>query len=512
MKMRIQFMKLPAALLMLLCIHAGAQPSRRSGSTRPNIIYILADDLGYGDLSVYQPQGRIRTPHIDRLASEGMRFTDAHSPSGVCTPTRYALLTGRYPWRSRLPVGVLRGYSRPLIEADRPTVASLLTAKGYATAVIGKWHLGMGWTPKPEHAHLLHQQGYGINDEMDPDHIDFGKDLSEGPNTVGFGYSYVLPASLDMPPYVYVQDHRLTEPLTSRTPLHKPDTGYAGAFWREGLMTPSFDFHDVLPNFIRKAQDFLRTQQASNPFFLYLPLPAPHTPWMPVDPWKGGSQAGEYGDFVEQLDAGIGRLLATLDSMGLAKNTLVVFTSDNGPYWRDDYISKYGHRSAGPLRGMKGDAYEGGHRVPFIVRWPGHVAPGSVSDATTTLANLMATVSEITGENNRKFVPEDSYSILSVLTGKNDRVPGQPAVVHHSSVGFYAVRMGDWKLIEGLGSGGFTVPKQIKPKPGAPAMQLFNLRQDIGEKRDLIAERPDKAAELKAMLDRIRQASRRETD
>lgn len=234
-------MKLLAGVIFLaqLC---SAQPTGRVNLTRPNIIYMLADDLGYGDLSAYQPQGKIRTPHIDRLAAQGMRFTDAHSPSGVCTPTRYALLTGRYPWRSLLPVGVLRGYSRPLIEADRPTVASLLQSKGYQTAVIGKWHLGLGWTPRPEHLDSLQKPLYGIYDEMRPQHIDFSKEVSAGPNTVGFGYSYILPASLDMPPYAYLQDHRLIEPLTAYTSLHKPDTGFAGAFWREGLQAPSLIF------------------------------------------------------------------------------------------------------------------------------------------------------------------------------------------------------------------------------------------------------------------------------
>lgn len=504
-------MKLLAAVVFTAQLST-AQPPRRVDLSRPNIIYILADDLGYGDLSVYQPQGKIRTPHIDRLAAQGMRFTDAHSPSGVCTPTRYALLTGRYPWRSRLPVGVLRGYSRPLIEDDRPTVASLLQSQGYQTAVIGKWHLGLGWTPRPEHLDSLQKPLYGISEEMRPLHIDFSKDVTQGPNTVGFGYSYILPASLDMPPYAYLQDHRLTEPLTASTALHKPDTGYAGAFWREGLQAPSFDFNDVLPQFFRKAGDFLRAQQASKPFFLYLPLPAPHTPWMPIHPWKNRSAAGEYGDFVEQLDNSVGQLIATLDSMGFRENTLVVFTSDNGPYWRNDYISKYGHRSAGPFRGMKGDAYEGGHRVPFIVRWPAQVDAGTVSHATTTLANLMMTVADITGTNNRKNIPEDSYSILPVLQGKSDRVPKQPAVVHHSSVGFYALRLGDWKLIEGLGSGGFTNPRQIKPMPGGASMQLFNLQEDPGEQHDQILQQQEKAAILKAMLDKIRSSSQRVID
>jgi arylsulfatase A len=226
---------------------------------------------------------------------------------------------------------------------------------------------------------------------------------------------------------------------------------------------------------------------------------------MPIAPWKGRSAVGEYGDFTEQVDASVGAILHTLDSMGLSKNTIVVFTSDNGPYWRSDYISRFNHRSAGPWRGMKGDAFEGGHRIPFIVSWPGKVKPGSVSHATTTLANLMSTAADITGDRDPRHVPEDSYSILPVLTGKTAKVNGQPAVVHSSSVGFFAVRVGEWKLIEGLGSGGFSTPKQIKPKPGGPDGQLFNLKDDPAEVHDLFSSHPDKVAELRAILKQIKE-------
>ncbi len=212
----------------------------------PNIVYILADDLGYGDVSVYNPDGKIRTPNIDKLAAEGMRFTDAHSPSSVCTPTRYALLTGRYPWRSRLPVGVLRGYSRTLIEPDRPTVASLLKASGYQTGVVGKWHLGLDWVVKKGSESLLATAGYGIQDEMKPADIDFDQVPTQGPATAGFDYSYILPASLDMPPYCYLENQQLIEKPTAYTAGNKLESGYTGPFWREGSMAPSFDFYGVL--------------------------------------------------------------------------------------------------------------------------------------------------------------------------------------------------------------------------------------------------------------------------
>ena len=488
-----------AALLACLALKPATQKPNS-----PNIVYILADDLGYGDISVYNTEGGIKTPNIDKLAVEGMRFTDAHSPSSVCTPTRYALLTGRYPWRSRLPKGVLRGYSRTLIENNRPTVASLLKSQGYQTAVVGKWHLGVDWVLQKGHENLLNTEGYGIKEEINPDHIDFTQKPTQGPKTIGFDYSYVLPASLDMPPYCYLENQKLTELPTAYTPGNKLESGYTGPFWREGKMSPTFDFYGVLPRFVEKADDFLKKQTKNKPFFLYLPFSAPHTPWVPKKEYSGTSKAGEYGDFVQQVDAAVGQVLHTLDSMGLSENTLVVFTSDNGPYCRENFVKQFNHKAAGEFRGMKGDAFEGGHRIPFIVRWTGKVKAGTVSNATTTLANLLATCADILGNKEAKYKVEDSYSILSVLTGKNKQVPNQTAVVHSSSVGFFAIRKGDWKLIEGIGSGGFTEPKEVKPKPDEPTGQLFNLANDPHEDHDLYLKNPEKVKELRATLAEIK--------
>ncbi|CAG5018047.1 N-acetylgalactosamine-6-O-sulfatase [Dyadobacter sp. CECT 9275] len=493
-------------LLSFITITTVAQKKRL-----PNIVYILADDLGYGDVSIYNPSGKISTPNIDRLASQGMRFTDAHSPSSVCTPTRYSLMTGRYPWRSRLPVGVLRGYSQTLIEEDRQTVASLLKSHGYQTGVIGKWHLGLGWVSKPAYHQLAAAPDYGIKTEMDPQHIDFARETTTGPKTAGFDYSYVLPASLDMPPYCYLENQKLTEPLTAYTDGNKLTSGYTGPFWREGKMSPSFDFLQVLPTFIQKATDFIGLQSKEKPFFLYLPMPAPHTPWMPTADYKGKSGAGEYGDFVQQVDGAVGQILKTLQEKGFSDNTLVIFTSDNGPYWRPNFVEQFGHKAAGPFRGMKGDAFEGGHRIPFIVRWPGKVKAGTISNATTTLANLMATCQQLTGETSPVYNTEDSYSILDVLLGKSKEIATQPAVVHSSSIGFFAIRKGDWKLIEGLGSGGFTEPRKINETAGQPAGQLFNLATDISETEDLYARYPDKVKELKQLLTEIKNSKTKVT-
>lgn len=473
----------------------------------PNIIYILADDLGYGDVSANNPRGKISTPHIDALAKQGMRFTDAHTTSSVCTPSRYSILTGRYPWRSRLPIGVLRGYSRTLIENDLPTVADLLKTRSYQTAVVGKWHLGLDWVMKDAHKDSLKNDQFGIKQDMKPEQIDFSKAPVAGPLTQGFDYSFILPASLDMPPYCYLENDRLIELPTGYTNGNKLESGFTGPFWREGLMAPSFDFHDVLPFFTRKASDFIRKQQhAKTPFFLYFPMPAPHTPWVPTDNYRGTSIAGEYGDFVQQVDGVVGRLMSLLDSLGMSDNTMVIFSSDNGPYWRENFIQQFNHKAAGEFRGMKGDAFEGGHRVPLIVRYPGKVKPGSVSSATTTLANFMSTCAELVGDRTKKFEREDSYSILPVLTGQSSTVKDQPAIINISSRGTLDIRKGNWKLITALGSGGFTVPAEIKPEVGGPVGQLYDLDNDLHEDHNLYNERPEKVKELLALLAAIQKA------
>jgi arylsulfatase A-like enzyme len=476
----------------------------------PNIIYILTDDLGYGDVSVYNPQGKIKTPHIDGLAKQGMRFTDAHTTSAVCTPSRYSILTGVYPWRSRLPVGVLHGYSRALIANAQPTVASLLKSHAYYTGVIGKWHLGLDWVPKDQFKDLVQREMdqnklYGISSDMNPDQIDFSIPPIHGPRTQGFDYSYILPASLDMPPYCYLENDAITESPTGYTPGSKLESGYTGPFWRAGLMAPSFDFHTVLPKFTNKAIDFINKQSgAKQPFFLYFAMPAPHTPWLPISGFTGQSRAGEYGDYVQMVDDAVGQLLHSLDSLGISENTLVVFTSDNGPYWRDNFVAQYNHHAAGEFRGMKGDAFEGGHRVPLIVRYPGKVKPGSISNVTTTLANLMATCADLVGEQSDKFKTGDSFSILPNLVGNVTTTAEQQAVVLISSKGMFAIRKGPWKLITGLGSGGFTDPSQINPIPGEVIGQLYNLEKDIHEDNNLYQNFPEKVKELSTLLETIK--------
>jgi arylsulfatase A len=445
---------------------------------RPNIIVILADDLGYGDLHCYNAQSKMSTPRIDRLAGQGMRFTDAHSPSSVCSPTRYGLLTGRYCWRSRLKSGVLNGYSPALIEPKRLTLASLVKSQGYNTACVGKWHLGLG-TNEP---------------------ADYSQPLEPGPNSVGFDQSFVLPASLDMPPYVFVENERATV-APSETIADSQMRRHGGnGFWRAGAIAPGFKHVDTLPALAQQAERFVKQQAAEKPFFLYFPLTAPHTPWMPVDSFRGRSRVGYYGDFVTQVDATVGRLLDLLDETKLAENTLVVFTSDNGAHWLPSDIDEWGHRANADWRGQKADIWEGGHRVPFIVRWPGVTKAGSTSNHLVCLTDLMATLAELVDYKLPAGAGEDSFSFLSLLEGKSPSQPLREAIVHHSSDGSFAIRQGPWKLAMKLGSHGFSEPKHVEPKPNGPQGQLYNLADDPREQNNRWLSEPQIVERLSRLL------------
>jgi arylsulfatase A len=486
--------------------------SKKDEASLPNIIYILADDLGYGDVSAYNPNSKIETPNIDKLAAEGMRFTDAHSPSSVCTPTRYGILTGRYCWRSELPVGVLRGYGEALLEKDRTTIASLLKENGYTTGVVGKWHLGLDWVLKETFKDSINNNTARINErglitQMNGDWLDFTKKPTDGPLDHGFDYSYILPASLDMEPYCYLENDVLTALPYEHTPGNDLDTGsYAtGAFWRPGRMSKGFDFYEVLPMFIEKAKKFVKDHaKKKNPFFLYLPLAAPHSPWVPTEDYEGSSGAGQYGDFVKMMDAQVGDFLESLEVSGVSENTIVIFTSDNGPFWKPDFIERFNHKAADNFRGMKADIHEGGHRIPFIVRWPGKVEAGKKSNYKTTLTNLIATCAEVIGVSLDDNTGKDSQSILPVLLENEDEITDAIPLVHHSSKGHFAIRNGDWKLIEKRGSGGFSVPVFVEPKEGEPLGQLYNLANDPLETTNLYNEKPEIVKELLMALDLIR--------
>ena len=450
---------------------------RAAAAKAPNIVYILADDLGWGDLRCYNPESGIPTPHADRLAAQGVRFTDMHSPSAVCTPTRYGIMTGRYCWRSSLKKGVLWGYSPGLIEHGRLTVPALLRSRGYYTAGLGKWHLGLG----------------------DREKTDYSQPLRPGPRDHGFDSYFGIPASLDMEPYLYFENDRAVEQPTAHTEgRNRP----RGVFWRGGPIAPGFKLEEVHPTLTRKAEELIRERaRRPQPFFLYLALAAPHTPWLPLPAWRGRSKAGVYGDFVAQVDNTVGRVMQALEQSGAAENTLLVFTSDNGAHWTPEDKARFPHRANAGWRGMKADIWDAGHRVPFLARWPGRIRAGSRTDQLGCLTDLMATVAEIAGTRLPRDAGEDSYSLLPVLSGEA-RAPIREAIVHHSSEGMFSIRQGEWKLELGLGSGGFSQPREEEPKPDGPAGQLYNLAKDPAESRNLYQEYPDVVRRLSALLEK----------
>lgn len=472
----------------------------------PNIVLILADDLGYGDVSHLNTESKIQTPNIDKLAKDGMTFTDAHSPCSVCTPTRYGILTGQYCWRTRLPKGVLRGYGPALIESDRTTVAAMLKRKGYRTGVVGKWHLGVDWAMKPgftqEDAYLNPlPAGQSIPNTLNHNMLDLTQPVTDGPNDHGFDYSYILPASLDMQPYCYLENKVPVVAPTDSTPGNDINTGYTEAFWRAGKMAPGFDFYQVLPTFVEKSQAFITgASKKENPFFLYLPFAAPHTPWVPTAEFKESAGAGTYGDFVHQVDDAVGQIMQTLDDLGVAENTLIIFTSDNGPFWTPALIEQYGHRSASIYRGMKADAWEGGHRIPFVARWPKEIPAGTETNALLSLVDVMATCASLVGEPVKPNEGEDSFDQLPVLKGGKG---GRESLVMQSSQGHFAVRKGPWKYIPKLGSGGFSQPKTEEPQPGGPQGQLYLLSEDPGEINNVYLQFPDQVTALSTLLDQI---------
>jgi arylsulfatase A-like enzyme len=448
----------------------------------PNIIFVLADDMGYGDVAALNPDGKIRTPHLDGMVAEGMVFADAHTTSAVCTPTRYGIITGRYNWRSALKRGVLNGYSPALIDTGRETTASMLQKAGYYTAFIGKWHLGWDWA------------------EDETGKVDFSKPLTYSPNDAGFDFSYGHSASLDMPPYVYVENKQPTAIPDSIIPARE---GYP--FLREGPLAPDFLMEDVTPNFFRRAIELVKDRAGrEDPFFLYLALPSPHTPILPTAEWQGRSRINPYADFVMMIDDYMGKLLESIEASGIEENTIVFFASDNGcsPMANFDVLLEHGHDPSFLFRGHKADIYEGGHRVPFIVKWPARINPGTRSGKTICTADLMATCADIAGFDLPHNAAEDSYSLLPLFDDPASAKYLREYTVHHSISGRFAIRQGDWKLCLCPGSAGWSYPtdQDLETMEGIPPMQLFNLRDDIGEQQNLYGSNPEKVEELKAAL------------
>ena len=486
----------PLLFLLLLFFSCAAPPQP------PNIVIILADDLGYGDPQIYNPESKIPTPNIDALAQSGVRFTDAHSPSSVCSPTRYGLLTGRYAWRTELKRSVLWSWDPPLIDPDRFTLPKMLKARTYTSALIGKWHLGWRWPAlngtgfANDSLRIGDFQFEGRNDLWKQ--IDFDSPMAGGPLEAGFDY-YFGDDVPNFPPYAFFENNRLLD----RPEIMKPDS----MFGNPGPMAIDWRLHRVMPAITEKAVDYLHEQAASEqPFFLYFSLTAPHTPIAPSSEFFGTSQAGAYGDFVHEVDWSVGQILNTLEESGALENTLVFFTSDNGSPQRDGSdmsgpigsIKKYGHDPSRPWRGMKADIWEGGHRVPFIVSWPGVIESGRICHELVGIHDIMATIAGLLDLPVSTGAMEDSYDFSPILLGSDD--PGRSSIVHHAIDGTFAIREGDWKLILGRDAAGFSRNLPDKSPPVPTAGQLYRLSDDPAEQRNLYAEHPEVVQSLSDLL------------
>lgn len=451
---------------------------------KPNIIFILADDLGYGDVSSYNENSKIQTTNIDKLAAEGIMFTDAHTSSAVCTPTRYGILTGRYNWRSTQKKGVLNGYSKALIPSERKTIASLLQENGYKTAGIGKWHLGWDWN----------------NVSAGNNSIDYSKKIKNGPTTLGFDYWYGFNGSLDMAPYVWVENDKPTMVPTKYT----QNTGQA--MWRKGLTSDDFVHEQALPEITKRTVDYINTNaNTDKPFFIYMPLPAPHTPILPTKEFQGKSNLeNPYGDFVLMVDDMVGQVMKALEQKGIADNTILVFTSDNGCSNQADFkqLASKDHDPSYVFRGHKADIFEGGHRVPYIIRWPKKVQSGKSNQLVCT-TDFFTTISDALNIKVEDNVAEDSYSFLSAM-GMESNLPKRESMVHHSINGSFAYRKGDYKAIFCPGSGGWSTPKpNSEEAKGLPQFQLYNLKSDIGEENNLQAVQPELLEQYRNDLSKI---------
>jgi arylsulfatase A-like enzyme len=461
-----------------------------AADSRPNVIVILADDMGIGDVSSLNPKSAWKTPGIDRLAREGRTFTDAHSASGVCTPSRYTLLTGRYSWRGKLKSSVLHGYDPSLIEPGRLTVAGFLKQQGYATGMVGKWHLGVDW----------------VRNGQKLEEVDFGQPFGGGPLSHGFDRFFGISASLDMPPFVYLSQDRSTT-----VPRDRVAASPGPKMWRAGLIGADFRHEEVHPRFRREALAWIESRAQARavdgaPFFLYLALASPHTPTVPTPEFVGRTQTNPYGDFVAQVDATVGDILNTLDALRISRDTLVVFTADNGcsPAANLGELRRFGHDPSAGFRGHKADLFEGGHRVPFLVRWPAEVPAGSTCSRLVGQLDLLATLADILGQRLPGHAAEDSISFLPQLHRGDRAKAGRDSLVQHSNQGFFALRQGPWKLLFTPDSGGWSDPKPgSKEAAVLPRLQLYHLGNDSAERTNRVADVPKVARAMTREMNKI---------
>lgn len=448
--------------------------------TTPNLIYILADDLGYGDISALNEKCPFKTENIDMIGENGLTFTDAHSSSAVCTPSRYSILTGRYNWRSRLKSYVMGGYSTALIEDGRTTVASMLQNHGYRTAAIGKWHIGMNFAKDSSFEEL-------------PDFemcqgVDYSEKIEKSPVSNGFDYYFGISGSLDMPPYVYIENDHFTE-----IPDHIVEKRTGKAYYRKGPAGPTFVHENVLDELTDKVLNKIE-EYKDNPFFIYFAMPAPHTPILPAAEFQGKSGTNEYGDFVLHCDDVVGRIRDKLTSLNLQDNTIVIFTSDNGCSPMADYpeLARHGHNPSYVFRGTKADIYEGGHRIPLLVEWPARITAGKKCKQVVCLTDLMATMADILDIHLKEDEGVDSISNLPIWLNP-DSGEVRDNIIHQSIDGSLSIRIGKYKLEMCPGSGGWSDPVPGQEDKLLPRFQLYDLSTDISERKNIIAEQYDRA-------------------
>ena len=466
----------------------------------PNIVFIMADDLGYGDLVQFNKDSKIPTPNLDQLAKEGISFTNAHSPSAVCTPSRYSFLTGTYPWRGESKSGVSWIWEKPSIKKERFTIGQMFQQQGYHTACIGKWHLGWNWPTKDGQPASVKNEGKNV---------DYTKPITQGPTERGFDY-YFGDDVPSFPPHTFIENNRTVEIPNSWFDVYPFQAGASSKDWR---------YEDLLRKTNDKAQEYIiNIAKKEQPFFLFYSMTAPHTPIAPHEDFQGTTRAGNYGDFVYELDDSIGKILKTLDSLGLSENTLVIFTSDNGSTTQDGtgYVGEigsmmrnYNHDGSGGLRGLKADAYEGGHRVPFIAKWTGKIKSNKSSNAMIQHTDMMNTFAALINYKLNETDGEDSFNVLPSLLGKQ-QTSSREALVTQSSKGVIAIQKGNWKLIMCSGSGGhWTKPYGEYPKlittengPEWQNVQLYNLKNDLAETTNVAKENRAIVNELAKQLGR----------
>jgi arylsulfatase A-like enzyme/alpha-L-fucosidase len=476
-----------AALLIASTPGCEQEPQEKAESAadtqRPNLVFIFADDMGYGEIQALNPErSNIPTPSLDSLAADGAIFTDAHTTSSVCSPSRYSLLTGRYNWRTRLQSRVVQGNDDPLIAEDRLTLAHLFREQGYSTAIFGKWHLDYNYEV-PEHLQDIPEAEN--SDTINPSGFPVGTHIPDGPVTRGFDTFYGF--------------HH---------------AGAMSSIVRDDTIVEDLPTVDVLPALTREAVAYIDEKgaqaRAGKPFFLYFPMSSPHGPIVPSEDWQGKSELGEYGDFIMQTDGSVGAVMEAIERNGLADNTVFIFSADNGTSKIADFeaLQEKGHYPSANLRGSKADLWEGGHRVPFIVRWPGKLEPGTYRDQLVSMADMMATFAEFFGVELADDAAEDSFSFLPAIEGETVK-DGRDAIVHHSIHGRFAIRQGPWKLLLAPGSAGWTAPlDRVAIARGLPEIQLYNLDVDIGEQNNLVAQYPGKVEELTLLLESLVAAGR----